>query len=70
MKVVSLASLTPPELESEQTRLIGNPELFLRLAEAVAIPKGKTGKLTPNKALFGKLTKVAQRLDRNIQQGA
>ena len=54
---------------AEQAHLIGNPELFLRLAEAGAIPKGRTGKLTPNKALFGKL-KVAQRLDRNIQQGA
>ena len=70
MKVVSLANLTPPELEREQTHLIGNPELFLRLAEAVAIPKGKSGKLVPNKTLFGKLMKVAYRLDRNIQQGA
>jgi hypothetical protein len=70
MKVVGLGSLSEPDLEREQARLIANPELFLRLAEAVAIPKGKTGKLTPNKALFGKLTKVAQRLDRNIQQGA
>jgi hypothetical protein len=65
-----LANLTQPELEREEARLIGNPQLFLRLAEAVAIPKGKTGKLTLNKALFGKLKKVAQRLDRNIQQGA
>jgi hypothetical protein len=70
MKVVSLANLTPTDLESEQARLIGNPELFLRLAEAVAIPKGKSGKLIPNKALFGKLMKAAHRLDRNIQQGA
>ena len=70
MKVVSLASLTQPELEREQARLIENPGLFLRLAEAVAIPKGKSGKLIPNKALFGKLTKIAHRLDRNIQQGA
>jgi hypothetical protein len=70
MKVVSLANLTQPDLEREQARLIGNPELFLRLAEAVGVPKGKTSKLTPNKALFGKLMKVAQRLDRNIQQGA
>jgi hypothetical protein len=69
MKVVSLARLTPPELEREQARLIENPELFLRFAEAVAIPKGKSGKLIPNKALFGKLTKIAHRLDRNIQQG-
>jgi hypothetical protein len=69
MKVVSLPNLTPPELEREQAHLIGNPELFLRLAEAVAIPKGKTGKLVPNKALFGKLMKAAHRLDRNIQQG-
>jgi hypothetical protein len=70
MKVVSLANLTPPDLEREQARLIANPELFLRLAEAVAIPKGKSGKLTPNKTLFGKLMKAAHRLDRNIQQGA
>lgn len=69
MKVVSLASLTPPDLEREQARLIANPELFLRLAEAVAIPKGKSRKLTPGKALFGKLMKAAHRLDRNIQQG-
>jgi hypothetical protein len=70
MKIVSLANLTPPELQREQARLIGNPELFLRLAEAVAIPKGKSAKLVPNKTLFGKLMKIAQRLDRNIQQGA
>jgi hypothetical protein len=70
MKVVSLASLTQPDLEREQARLIANPGLFLRLAEAVAIPKGKSGKLIPNKALFGKLMKAAHRLDRNIQQGA
>jgi hypothetical protein len=70
MKVVSFASLTPPDLEREQTRLIGNPGLFLRLAEAVAIPKGKSGKLVPNKTLFEKLMKAAHRLDRNIQQGA
>ena len=70
MKVVSLASLSESELEREQARLIGNPDLFLRLAEAVAIPKGKSGKLTPGKPLFGKLVKAAQRLDRNIQQGA
>jgi len=70
MKVVSLASLTPPEREHEQERLIKNPELFLRLAAAVNIPKGKTGKLTPGKPLFGKLVKIAHRLDRNIQQGA
>jgi hypothetical protein len=70
VKVVSLASLTQPELERERARLIANPELFSRLAEAVAIPKGKTGKFTPSKALFGKLMKVAHRLDRNIQQGA
>jgi hypothetical protein len=70
LKVVSLANLTPPEIEHEQARLIGNPELFLRLAEAVAIPKGKSGKLIPGKTLFGKLMKVAARLDRNIQQGA
>lgn len=70
MKVVSLARLTPAELEREQARLIDNPELFLRLAQAVAIPKGKTGKLTPSATLFVKLVKVAQRLDRNIQQGA
>ena len=68
--MVSLANLTPSDLEREQARLIGNPELFLRLAEAVAIPKGKIGKLIPNKTLFGKLMKVAARLDRNIQQGA
>jgi hypothetical protein len=70
MKVVNLASLTQPDLEREQAHLIANPELFLRLAEAVSIPKGKSGKLTPGKLLFGKLLKVAQRLDRNIQQGA
>jgi hypothetical protein len=70
MKVVSLASLAQPELEREQARLIANPELFLRLAEAVAIPKGKSGKLIPNKTSFGKLMKAAHRLDRNIQQGA
>jgi len=70
MKVVSLASLTPPDLEREQERFIENPELFLRLAQAVDIPKGKSGKLTPNKTLFGKLMKAAYRLDRNIQQGA
>jgi anion-transporting ArsA/GET3 family ATPase len=70
MKVVSLASLSESELEREQARLIGNPELFLRLAEAVAIPKAKNGKLIPNKTLFGKLMKAARRLDRNIQQGA
>ena len=70
MKVVSLASLTQPELEREQARLIGNAELFLRLAEAAGIPNGKSGKLTPNNALFGKLMKIAHRLDRNIQQGA
>jgi hypothetical protein len=70
MKVVSLASMTEPELEREQERIIRNPDLFLRLAEAVNIPKGKSGKLAPNKTLFGKLMKVAQRLDRNIQQGA
>ena len=70
MKVVSLASLNESELEREQARLIGNPELFSRLAEAVAIPKGKSGKLIPNKTLFGKLMKAAHRLDRNIQQGA
>ncbi|MBV8101044.1 MAG: hypothetical protein JOZ31_18020 [Verrucomicrobia bacterium] len=70
MKVVSLASLTPPDLESEQARLLANPELLLRLADAVAIPKGKSGKLIPNKTLFGKLMKAAHRLDRNIQQGA
>ena len=70
MKVVSLASLTPPELEREQERIINNPELFLRLAEAVNIPKGKSGKLNPTKPLFDKLMKVAHRLDRNIQQGA
>jgi hypothetical protein len=70
MKVVSLARLTPPELDHEQARLLDNPELFLRLAQAVAIPKGKTGKLIPNKTLFGKLIKIAHRLDRNIQQGA
>jgi hypothetical protein len=70
MKVVSLASLSESEIEREQAHLIGNPELFLRLAEAVAIPKGKSGKLAPGKPLFGKLMKAAQRLDRNIQQGA
>jgi len=70
MKVVSLASLTQPEVEREQARLIGNPELFLRLAEAAGIPKGKSGRLTPNTTLFGKLMKIAHRLDRNIQQGA
>lgn len=70
MKVVSLASLTPPELEREQEQIINNPELFLRLAEAVNIPTGKSGKLNPTKPLFGKLMKVAHRLDRNIQQGA
>jgi hypothetical protein len=70
MKVVSLASLTQPDLEREQARLIANPELFFRLADAVAIPKGKSGKLTPGKTLFLKMVKVAQRLDRNIQQGA
>ena len=70
MKVVSLANLREPELEREQARLVENPELFVRLAEAVAIPKGKTGKLIPNKALFVKLMKAAHRLDRNIQQGA
>jgi hypothetical protein len=70
MKVVSLANLTPPELEREQARLIENPELFLRLAQAVDIPKGKSGKFIPNKTLFGKLMKIAHRLDRNIQQGA
>jgi hypothetical protein len=70
LKVVSLANLTELDLEREQARLIENPELFVRLAEAVAIPKGKSGKLIPNKALFGKLMKAAQRLDRNIQQGA
>jgi hypothetical protein len=69
MKVVSLARLTPPELEGEQARLTANPELFLRLAEAVAIPKGKSGKLIPNKTLFDKVMKAAHRLDRNIQQG-
>ena len=69
MKVVSLASLSEPDLEREQARLIANPELFLRLAEAVAIPKGKSGKLVPNRTLFGKLMKAAHRLDRNIQQG-
>jgi hypothetical protein len=70
MKVVSLANLTPPEHDHEQERLIANPELFLRLADAVAIPKGKSGKLTPGKPLFEKLMKAARRLDRNIQQGA
>jgi hypothetical protein len=70
MKVVSLANLTPADLEREQLHLIENPELFLRLAQAVDIPKGKSGKLIPNKALFGKLMKIAHRLDRNIQQGA
>jgi hypothetical protein len=70
LKVVSLASLTPPDLEREQARLIANPELFLSLAQAVAIPKGKSGKLVPNKTLFDKLMKAAHRLDRNIQQGA
>lgn len=70
MKVVSLASLTQPELEREQARLIANPELFLRLAQVVAIPKGKSGKLILNSTLFGKLMKAAHRLDRNIQQGA
>jgi hypothetical protein len=70
MKVVSLASLTQSDLEREQARLVANPELFLRLADAVAIPKGKSGKLAPGKALFGKLIKAAHRLDRNIQQGA
>jgi hypothetical protein len=53
-----------------QERIINNRELFLRLAEAVNIPKGKSGKLNPTKPLFGKLIKVAHRLDRNIQQGA
>jgi hypothetical protein len=70
MKVVSLASLNASELERELARLLANPALLLRLAEAVAIPKGKSGKLAPGKALFGKLVKVAHRLDRNIQQGA
>jgi hypothetical protein len=70
MKVVSLASLAQPQLEREQARLIANPELFLRLAEGVAIPKGKSGKLIFNKTSFGKLMKAAHRLDRNIQQGA
>ena len=70
MKVVSLARLTPQDLEREQERIIRNPDLFLRLAEAVNIPKGKSGKLAPNKTVFVKLMKVAQRLDRNIQQGA
>ena len=70
MKVVSLARLNQSELEREQARLIANPELFSRLAEAVAIPKGKSGKLSPTAALFGKLVKVAHRLDRNIEQGA
>ena len=70
VKVVGLASFTQPDLEREQARLIANPELFLRLADAVAIPKGKSGKLTPGKALFDKLLKAAHRLDRNIQQGA
>jgi hypothetical protein len=46
MKVVSLANLTPADLEREQLHLI------------------------ENKALFGKLMKIAHRLDRNIQQGA
>lgn len=45
-------------------------ELFLRLAQAVAIPRGKTGKLIPGKALFEKLMKAPHRLDRNFQQGA
>jgi hypothetical protein len=70
MKVVSLAGLSEPELERERVRIINNPELFLRLAEAVNIPKGKSGKLNPTKPLFDKLMKVAHRLDRNIQQGA
>jgi hypothetical protein len=70
MKVVSLANLTPPDLESEQTRLIKNPELFLRLAQAVDIQPAKSGKLIPNKTLFGKLMKIAHRLDRNIQRGS
>jgi hypothetical protein len=70
LKVVSLARLTQPELEREQARLIASPELFLRLAQAVTIPKGKSGKLIPNKTLFDKLMKAAHRLDRNIQQGA
>jgi hypothetical protein len=70
MKVVSLASLAPSDLEREQARLVANPELFLRLADAVGIPKGKTGKLTPGKTLFEKLMKAAHRLDRNIQQRA
>jgi hypothetical protein len=68
LKVVSLTDLTPPDLEREEARLIANPELLLRLAHAVDVPKGKNGKLTPNKALFGKLMKVAHRLDRNIQR--
>ena len=70
MKVVSLASLSQPELESEQAHLMANPELFLRLAQAVNIPKGKSGKLTLGKSLFEKLVKIGHRLDRNIQQGA
>ena len=70
MMVVSLANLSQPELEQEQAHLIANPELFLRLAQAVAIPKAKSGKHIPIKTLFGKLMKAAHRLDRNIQQGA
>jgi hypothetical protein len=43
---------------------------FINFKGGVAIPKGKSGKLTPGKALFEKLMKAAHRLDRNIQQGA
>jgi hypothetical protein len=68
MKVVRLADLTPAELEQEQARLIANPELLLRLAKAVNLPAGKSGKLTAGKPLFGNLVKIARRLDRNIQQ--
>jgi hypothetical protein len=46
------------------------PDRYRGAQAVVAIPKGKSGKLIPNKALFGKLTKIAHRLDRYIQQGA
>jgi hypothetical protein len=70
MKVVFLTDLDAEQLAREEARLIGNPELFARLARAVNIPvkATKSGKPAVNKALFKKLMAAAHRLDRNIQR--
>jgi hypothetical protein len=69
-KVVLPTDLAPEELELEKARLLANPELLVRLAEAVSVKvrRAKSGKPAINDALFANLMKAAHRLDRNIQR--